>query len=510
MSHRRRAGRALAGIGLLAVAAVASAGPAGAATHSISQFTIKSPNNQPGDMTIGNDGNVWFVDQATSKIARVTKSGGIAGFLATANSHPVGITTGSDGAVWFTETAVNRVARTVSGKTINQILLPTTGVNAVKSPRGITAGPDGNLYVVGFSTNNVARINVGTPHTVTSIASLGAGKGPVRITTGPDGNLWVTETTSHQVARVTPGGAVTQFALPAKAAPSRIVSGPDGNLWVTEPGINKVAVVTTAGTVGQIGIAGKPTGITSGADNFMWATLQSGTGGNAIARIPLVAPRTIKKFTVPTAKSLPSGITVGADGNIWFSETAGNKIGRLMDAPGHTTFVAVNDHGYAPASQGIALQTGKNHTPTKVEWLFRGAKSHSVVDSTGTNLFSSGSQAPGTNFTTTFGSAGTFTYHSTVGADTMTGTIKVTPSAVLSNGNIVVSVGNSAMGAGVTCDVQVEAPGATSFSPAPGGTGVGTTTFTYNPGAHGVYKFQVRTNNGGGTSGWSPSARVTF
>jgi len=38
----------------------------------------------------------------------------------------------------------------------------------------------------------------------------------------------------------------------------------------------------------------------------------------------------------------------------------------------------------------------------------------------------------------------------------------------------------------------------------------GNTTLTYNPSAHGVYKFQVRTNNGGGTSGWSPSARVTF
>jgi len=55
--------------------------------------------------------------------------------------------------------------------------------------------------------------------------------------------------------------------------------------------------------------------------------------------------------------------------------------------------------------------------------------------------------------------------------------------------------------------VQVEAPGATVFSPA--GT-TGNTTFTFNPSARGVYKFQVRTNNGGGTSGWSPTARVTF
>ena len=74
MSHRRRAGRALAGIGLLAVAAVAAAGPAGAATHKITTFTIKSPGNQPGDMTIGNDGNVWFVDHATNKIGRITRT----------------------------------------------------------------------------------------------------------------------------------------------------------------------------------------------------------------------------------------------------------------------------------------------------------------------------------------------------------------------------------------------------------------------------------------------------
>jgi streptogramin lyase len=503
MSHRRRAGRALAGIALLAVAAVASAGPAGAATHNITQFTIKSPNNQPGDMTIGNDGNIWFVDQATSKIARITKGGAIAGFAVKAGSHPLGLTTGSDGAIWFSETAVNRVGHTTTGGTINQVTLPTT----IKSPRGITAGPDGNVYVVGYTTHNVGVINASLPRNPRVFVGLPAASGPVRIVTGPDGNLWVTESLTHQVARITvPGHVVTQFTLPNGAQPSRIVSGPDGNLWVTEPGISKVAVITPGGAISQIGITGKPTGITSGADNFMWATLQAGTGGNAIARIPIAAPRTIKKFTIPTAGALPSGITVGADGNIWFSETGKNKIGRLADAPGHTSFITVNDHGYAPQSQGVPLSTGKNHTPLKVEWLFRGGKSHSVTDTTAMNLFDSGSQAPGTNFTHTFGTAGTFSYHSTVGTDTMSGSVKVAPTAVTSGGNILVTVGTNA--SGVTTDVQVEVPGSSTFVSAT--NNFGGTQFTYNPGARGVYKFQVRTNANGASSGWSPTARATF
>jgi virginiamycin B lyase len=506
MSHRRRAGRALAGIALLALAAVASAGPAGAATHNITQFTIKSPGNQPGDMTIGNDGNVWFVDHATSKIGRITRTGGIAGFAAKAGSHPTSITTGANGAVWFTETATNTLGYTTNGFTIHHVALPP----AIKSPRGITAGPDGRIYFTGFSTHNVGVYNP-TTKAMRVFVTLPVGSGPARITSGPDGNLWVTESKKHSVTRITMAKAMSSFNLPVGALASRIVSGPDGNLWVTEPGINRIAVVSTAGAVHQITVTGKPTGITVGPETgteYMWATLQSGTGGNAIARIPVVAPRTVKKFAIPTAKSVPSGITVGADGNIWFSEAGANKIGRLADAPGHTSFVAVNDHGYVPASQGIPLSTGQNHTPVQVEWLFRGGENHSVTDSTAMNLFNSGSMAPGTNFTAAFPTAGTFSYGSTVGADTMHGTIKVAPSAAKNGTDIDVTVGTS-IPAGVSVDIQVEVPGATTFSSA--ATNVTSTTFTYTPtNGPGLYKFQVQTKKGGASSGWSPTARVTF
>ena len=36
----------------------------------------------------------------------------------------------------------------------------------------------------------------------------------------------------------------------------------------------------------------------------------------------------IREFPVPTATSGPLGITAGPDGNLWFTEALGNKIGQ--------------------------------------------------------------------------------------------------------------------------------------------------------------------------------------
>jgi streptogramin lyase len=501
MSHRRHAGRALAAIVLLAVGAVASAAPAGAASKTITEFQIKTPNNQPGDMVVGRDDNIWFVDQATDKIGHVTRKGVISGFIIpTAKSNPVGITMGQDGAVWFTEAAGNKIGRLLPGPAWQQFGTGTPNA----SPRGITAGPDGDLYFVEYTPHTVNKINP-TTHVVSTVATLPANAGPTRITAGPDGNLWVTETKLNKIARVTPGGTVTQVSLTGAAAPSRITSGPDGNIWATEPGTNHVARITTAATpvVTEFLVGGKPTGIASAADGNLWVTLQS---SNAIGRLSTTG--SLKTFPVPTKASSPGGIVAGGDGNIWFSENAGDKIGQLQNLSGHSSYVMVQDNSYTPSSQGIPLESGTTNKPTTVRWLFVGGKSHSVTDSSGMGLFDSGAQGPGAIYTYTFTTAGRFDYDSTVAGDTQTGVINVTPSAAKGSGtNIVVNLATSVPG-GVSMDVQVETPGASSYTSA--GTNLTSTTFTYNAtSGSGVYKFQVRTNSGGNSSGWSPTVRVT-
>jgi virginiamycin B lyase len=39
----------------------------------------------------------------------------------------------------------------------------------------------------------------------------------------------------------------------------------------------------------------------------------------------------INEFALPNAASHPLGITTGRDGNVWFAETAGDKIGRINE-----------------------------------------------------------------------------------------------------------------------------------------------------------------------------------
>lgn len=53
------------------------------------------------------------------------------------------------------------------------------------------------------------------------------------------------------------------------------------------------------------------------------------------SRTPRVPTRTlppagrITEFPLPTSASEPFGITVGPDGNLWFTEEVGNSIGRI-------------------------------------------------------------------------------------------------------------------------------------------------------------------------------------
>ncbi len=40
-------------------------------------------------------------------------------------------------------------------------------------------------------------------------------------------------------------------------------------------------------------------------------------------------PPSITVFPVPTMSSHPNGITAGPDGNLWFTDSSGNTVGRV-------------------------------------------------------------------------------------------------------------------------------------------------------------------------------------
>jgi LPXTG-motif cell wall-anchored protein len=78
------------------------------------------------------------------------------------------------------------------------------------------------------------------------------------------------------------------------------------------------------------------TGIATGSDGNLWFTEKC---GNKIGRITPAG--VITEFTIPTVNSDPHGITAGPDGNIWFTESNsnyGNKIGRITPSGVITEF----------------------------------------------------------------------------------------------------------------------------------------------------------------------------
>lgn len=80
----------------------------------------------------------------------------------------------------------------------------------------------------------------------------------------------------------------------------------------------------------------RPYTICAGSDGNLWFTESN---GNKIGRI--TPDGTITEFPVPTAGSGPYGICTGRDGNIWFTERFADQIGRLVPSTGAITEFAI-------------------------------------------------------------------------------------------------------------------------------------------------------------------------
>ena len=92
--------------------------------------------------------------------------------------------------------------------------------------------------------------------------------------------------------------------------------------------------------------AGNPALIAAGPDGNLWFTELN---GNKVGRITPAG--VVTEFPVPTADCTPNGIASGPDGNLWFTEMnylTGNKIGRITTAGVITEFPV-------PTTAGVPL-----------------------------------------------------------------------------------------------------------------------------------------------------------
>ena len=112
------------------------------------------------------------------------------------------------------------------------------------------------------------------------------------VTRAPDGNVWFTKSfdpfapPTAAIGKITTAGVVTEFPLANVNADPRGIVYYRGALWFTEYGADKIGRMTSDGTVKELG------GITMFSGAY--------------------------------------AICIGPDGNLWFTELFGNRIGKVV------------------------------------------------------------------------------------------------------------------------------------------------------------------------------------
>jgi virginiamycin B lyase len=318
-----------------------------AAAAAIDEFPLAPGSSNPGSITRGPDGALWFTLEAgDGAVGRMTTGGvhtntwplaACSSGSCSSSVPPVDqIVLGPDNNLWFTLPRSNGIGRmNAAGAMIsppNGYPLPTPD----SQPEGLTVGPpgDGRLWFTEAGLGGIGWIDMAGQVGDTVI---GSSSGPSDIAVGPDGALWFTESLANAVGRITTGGVVTNhFPVPTASSDASGITNTGGGLWFTESAIGQIASITTGGVITEYAGAGdQPSAITAAqpplGDGALWFT-ESGPLSNAIGRITTGGVIT-NHFPVPTPASEPSDITQGPDGNLWFTEFLANKIGRVVTAP---------------------------------------------------------------------------------------------------------------------------------------------------------------------------------
>jgi virginiamycin B lyase len=251
----------------------------------------------PASIVTGADGNLWFTEQIADRIGRITPDGVITEFSAGITpspsqslpglhqyqaAQPGPITKGADGNVWFVELLAGRIGRITPEGVITEFPIPvesptypdayngSTQYRVVAGVSSITAGTDGNVWFTQFTggpiiAGDTTRKGVGavgriTPSGEFTEFTAGLTQGPpdpesafptepspagVRgIAKGPDGNLWALD--AHGLVRITPAGKITEFPLELTIgafSSEQMVVGPHGTFWFAENASQDIARV---------------------------------------------------------------------------------------------------------------------------------------------------------------------------------------------------------------------------------------------------------------------------
>ena len=258
------------------------------------------------------------------------------------NPTILGLTAGPDGKVWFADQAFTTGDETVGSiNPFNQIISMVTP-DVSSGLFGVTAGPDGNLYMGGgdlFSDNVIGLIPSTDDHRFTFLGG-GNPAEPRFSAAGPDGNIWFTEPRPDDNTNSTTD--INHQDKVGVATPHIDLTKPDNNTGGGPTYFFEAALPANGFNSNPEGIAAGPTDTSASPSEGLWVTESA---GNKIARLLPVSisgnpGAIVAEYGGLTTGAAPEGIVLGPDGNLWFTEFGKNKVGRLIPPPTPTSMGA--------------------------------------------------------------------------------------------------------------------------------------------------------------------------
>jgi virginiamycin B lyase len=291
----------------------------------IKRFRIPTPAAEPVALSLGSDGSLWFAEHRADKLGRIEPDGAVREYpIPVPPAHPIAvgpfriaaagppqpgaITIGREGDVWFTfggqdsgvsSTYGGFVARLDVEGTIVEYPLP--GPNA--EPQAITTGTDGTIWV----TERISRggaIGRVAPDGSIAVTPLPEGNEPRGVEPAPDGGVWFAEVVFGPqivgvIGKLTAAGSFAYFSLPHSEQLSGIASDDEGDLWFP--------------TYASGHVTKEPDG-----------SLSTGPTTGVLARMD--AQGHVREFVTPHDVI---ELAPGADGTMWFTQESSDAIGHI-------------------------------------------------------------------------------------------------------------------------------------------------------------------------------------
>ncbi|MGH9025504.1 MAG: virginiamycin B lyase family protein [Acidimicrobiia bacterium] len=364
--------------------AIARIATAGAIT-----MTPLAADSGPAEIVLGPDNNLWFTEEQSSKIGKMTPAGAIVDEFPTptADAGPLGITVGPDGNLWFIERAENKIAALdTDGNVVGEFDVPAAPNTLLVD---IVTGPDGNLWMTrsGSTFSNPGQDFLLRFDPTTSMFDeflLPPGD-PAGLFTG-GGTLYVALKSAGEIITVANDGSITSTVqLAGGAGPINLRRLDNGDLWVAQDGNGRLGWVqqnmSPPFDVLDLPDGTLPHGITLGPDGNVWFTAQ---GSDEIGKVS--ASGDVTTYPLPRSGTDPYSIVTGPDGALWFTEFAGNAVARITTT-GDVTEYMLPHSGSSP--------TGITAGPDGRIWFVeeRGAVASIAVD--GTDLIEREPPSPG-------------------------------------------------------------------------------------------------------------------